>query len=383
MKPLVEELRRPAEDPGQDAVEHAVAPITPREELVLVTFGLWMIVGLFLDGWAHSEQRPDSFFTPWHGVLYSGFGGAVAAALWQVRRRLAPGRRWVDAVAPGYGLSLFGLAVFAAGAAGDLVWHQALGIEASLAALLSPTHLLLMVGGVLALTGPLRTAWRRPEPPARLASFLPALVSLLLATAVAIFFTTYASPFARTPAPLFGSTTTDTHDFSRPTAGAFAQLRDMWGLTGILFTTVLVLVPVLLLLRRWRPPRGSLTIYFLLVVTFEVAEGEFRRWPLALAGVAAALVAETLVARRAPLLAVGAGVPAAFWLGYFAAFQAAYGVGWSAELWSGAVVLSTVVGTLLALLATPGRRHLATRHAPHQGAPLGVASPRPNERAPA
>ena len=30
--------------------------------------------GLFLDGWAHTHGRVDAtFFTPWHGVLYSAF----------------------------------------------------------------------------------------------------------------------------------------------------------------------------------------------------------------------------------------------------------------------------------------------------------------------
>jgi hypothetical protein len=44
-----------------------------------MVFGLWTILGLFLDGWAHSHGKPESFFSPWHGVLYSGF---FAAAVW-------------------------------------------------------------------------------------------------------------------------------------------------------------------------------------------------------------------------------------------------------------------------------------------------------------
>lgn len=340
-------------------------PITAREELVLVGFGVWMIVGLFLDGWAHSEQRPDSFFTPWHGVLYSGFGGAVATALWQVRRRAAPGRRWTAAVAPGYGLSLIGLAVFAVGAGGDLVWHQMLGIEANLAALISPTHLLLMVGGVLALTGPLRTAMSHDRAPARLGAFAPALVSLTLATGVAVFFTTYASPFGRTPPAGFPSSDTDIHDFSRASGAAFAQLRDMWGLAAILFTTVLLLVPVVLVVRRWRPPTGSLLVYFVVVAVFEVALGEFRRWPLVAAGLAAGLVGEVLVRRRASLPAVGAVIAGVLWLAYFAVFEAAWGVRWSAELWSGAVVVGSLVGAIVGLIAAPV---LAARPA-HPAAP--------------
>jgi hypothetical protein len=54
-------------------------PLTQREELLGMVFGLWTILGLFLDGWAHSHGKPESFFSPWHGVLYSGF---FAAAVW-------------------------------------------------------------------------------------------------------------------------------------------------------------------------------------------------------------------------------------------------------------------------------------------------------------
>ena len=34
----------------------------------------WLIGGLFLDGWAHNHLSDlETFITPWHGVLYSGF----------------------------------------------------------------------------------------------------------------------------------------------------------------------------------------------------------------------------------------------------------------------------------------------------------------------
>lgn len=337
-------------------------PVRPlmrlREEMVLVAFGAWMIVGLFLDGWAHSTQRPDGFFTPWHGVLYTGFTGAAATALWQVRRRHRPGAPWGDAITPGYGLSLVGLVLFALAAGGDLVWHQALGVEVSLAALLSPTHLVLMIGAVLALSGPLRTVWLSADPPTRLREFFPALLSVTLAAGVGVFFTMYASPFGQAPAALYPSTSTDIHDFSRVSPAAFAQLREMWGLAAILVTTVLLLVPALVLTLRWRPPAGSLVIYFTLVGILETANGEFRRWPLVFSGVLAGVVAELLNRHRASPIVFASIVPVALWSGYFAALQVAYGVQWDAELWAGAIVLSAVVGAGLGLLMTvrPGVR---------------------------
>ena len=318
-----------------------------RDDLALVGFGVVMLLGLFLDGWAHSTGRPDSFFTPWHGVLYAGFGGAAVTALWQARRQ-RPGAGWVEAVAHADRVTFIGLALFAVGAAGDLIWHQTLGIEVNLDALLSPTHLVLMVGGVLALSRPFRSASAEPAP-SRLRPFLPTVVSLALATGVLIFFTFYASPFGRTVVPSFGSATTDIHDFSSGTPAAFAQLREMWALAGILFTTFLVLLPVLALVRRWRPPAGSLIVLFAAVAFFEGAESDLKRWPLAFAPLVAGIVGEALLRRRSSPVAIAAAVPAALWAAYFALVGIVYGMGWGPELWSGAVVLSALFGAALAL----------------------------------
>ena len=49
-----------------------------RDERAVAFFGTWMLFGLFLDGWAHQAEKPETFFSPWHGILYSGFVAAVA-----------------------------------------------------------------------------------------------------------------------------------------------------------------------------------------------------------------------------------------------------------------------------------------------------------------
>src|SRR5687768_8932264 len=65
-----------------------------RDEMAVAVFGTWMIIGLFLDGWAHQANKPETFFSPWHLLLYSGFVAAVAWFGWDGRRRgagAAPG----------------------------------------------------------------------------------------------------------------------------------------------------------------------------------------------------------------------------------------------------------------------------------------------------
>lgn len=337
--------------------EPGAEPVFSRKgEATLIAFGLWMIVGLFLDGWAHSERKPDSFFTPWHAVIYSGFAGAAGSALVQLRAQRRPGASWRSAVPAGYGVSLAGLAVFALGAGGDLVWHEVFGVEVDLAALLSPSHLLLMAGGLLALTGPFRTAWRAATDAPSFSSFLPALGSLTLATGLALFFTFYLSPFARTVVPRLAPAETDIHDFTTASTDGFVQLREMWTVSGILLTTVLVMVPVLLLVSRWRPPAGTLFVFFAAVALFEGAASEFSRWPLVLAVLGAGLAAELLVRGGVSVRVLSGMLPAALWLGYFGVVVVAYDLGWSAELWTGTVVLAVLTGLGLGLLVAPPAR---------------------------
>ncbi len=38
---------------------------------------LWLIIGVFVDGWAHMNlAQLETFFTPWHALFYSGFARA-------------------------------------------------------------------------------------------------------------------------------------------------------------------------------------------------------------------------------------------------------------------------------------------------------------------
>ena len=75
------------------------------------------------------------------------------------RATAAPFRTWLPA---GCGLAAIGIGVFAVGGIGDGIWPTIFGVESSLDALLSPTHLLLLVGMAAVLTAPLRAAWHEP-----------------------------------------------------------------------------------------------------------------------------------------------------------------------------------------------------------------------------
>lgn len=339
----------PASTPGSTTVRE---PLSTRDQAIGVLVGLWMVAGLFLDGWAHDNNEPESFFTPWHGVLYSGFLAATVAALVVTLRHRRPGFGLVDTLPRGHGLTLAGLAVFAVGAIGDLVWHETLGVEVGVEALLSPTHLLLLVAGLVALSAPLRAAWQdTSRQPSSLRDFWPVVVSLSLLVGLAGFFLVYLSPFVNDAAGArFDRIAGVAHDHPSSDAG---ELQQLLGVASILVTTVMLVVPVQLLLRRWTPPRGSLTTLVALVAFLLVGLDEFSQPWLVLAGIAAGAAGDLVVAGHQPRLA-GVSVTLVMWLGYFALYQLTVGsVAWSAELWSGTVLLAGLVAGATSL-ATSG-----------------------------
>src|SRR4249920_2010786 len=45
-----------------------------RFDWMVILLEAWWVGGLFVDGWAHAHGKVDqSFFTPWHAILYAGF----------------------------------------------------------------------------------------------------------------------------------------------------------------------------------------------------------------------------------------------------------------------------------------------------------------------
>jgi hypothetical protein len=78
------------------------------DDMILVLASGWVITGMVLDAWAHTHQRLESFFTPWHGVLYSGFVVLMAWMAWiSLRARLL--HRAGGALPVGYGLGMVGV----------------------------------------------------------------------------------------------------------------------------------------------------------------------------------------------------------------------------------------------------------------------------------
>ncbi len=344
-----------------------------RFDWIMVIVSVWWLGGLFIDGWAHSNiPQLETFFTPWHAVFYSGYlavfitlivkilqnlrqsavstGGTAPSLVMLVRNNL-PGNRWTQAIPTGYELSLLGVAIFGVSGIGDLTWHIIFGIERSTEALLSPTHLGLALGIGLALSGPLRAAWRRSGGTPSWGQLGPAILSLTFTFSLLTFFTVYASPLI-TPWPIIDTSNSPNR-----------------GITDILLITALTMGCVLLALRRWRLPFGTFAFMFglngALMVVFSPNSLLVSVPTALLGGLAADIVYRILqpsLDQPASVRLFAFLVPVMFYALYFVdlsivgpiIFQG--GIIWSVPFWAGAPVIAGITGFLLSYVMIPPAR---------------------------
>jgi hypothetical protein len=331
-----------------------VAPGRPRaswgDDLAAALLGTWVVGGLFLDGWAHVNQPGlETFFSPWHGLFYLGFVVSTVVLARLVARHQR-GRFDPALVPAGYGLGLVGVALFVAGGVADGTWHTLFGVETGVAALLSPSHLLLLAAGLLMVTSPVRSAWSAPDLPARAPALalLPAVWATALTTAVVLFFFQYLSAFvSRAP--------------SMPeSSGPEGLLTTIVGVASVLVTNLIVVAPLLLLARRWRLPFGAVTLLASLGAVGLTSLREFTLGWLVPAMLAGGLTTDLLIARLRPgpdrrwaFRVVAAVAPLLLWGAWMAAYALAYGIGWPPELWAGVLGMASLTGLGLSVLVLP------------------------------
>jgi hypothetical protein len=150
-------------------------------------------VGAHVDSWAHGHVAStlETFFTPWHALLYASLAATTVFLVVCAARTGARPWEWGRALPDGYAISLLGCVLFGIAGVLDMAWHLTFGIERGFQALISPTHVGLMVSAGLIVSGPLRAAWRRPG---RTIGW-PAIASATLTLTTLTFFGQFDHPF--------------------------------------------------------------------------------------------------------------------------------------------------------------------------------------------
>ena len=322
----------------------------PRFDWIMTGLSALFLGGVFLDGWAHTHGRvDDTFFTPWHAVLYTAYLVNAAVLCGVTAHAARRGRPWRHAVPSGYGLALVGVALWMIGGPFDAAWHEVFGFEADVEALMSPAHAILALGFALMVSGPLRAGLRRS--PGRWRDELPVVLSAAFVVSILTFFTQIAHPLANLWAAR-----------GRHLTASGEEL----GIVGMLLTTAIVLAPPLFLLRHGRLPAGGFAILFALNSLVMGVLHDRGPYPVAavgslvIAGVAVEIVRLALrphASRPAAFRAfafAAAVVPCA---AYFAVVGMSEGLAWSTHLWMGTIVFVGAVGWMLSYLLLPPRLH--------------------------
>lgn len=319
---------------------------SPRDHMILLLAATVMQVGGLLDGWAHNslpqvQLESEGAFSPWHLLLGAGYALTAAWIALLVLRHFSRGARGLAAVPMGYGLGLAGAVAWPFGFGLDqFVWHPAFGIERGIEALLSPTHLLLGLCELLMLTSPLRAAWSDPNlrraPSFR--AFFPALLSVTFAVGVIAFFFNYENAFV----------------------SVYPSAQVALGIPTVLMTNLLLVGTMLLLLRRWQLPFGSLAFFFAAQATLVNAIAGFAAWPTIPIALTGGVVADVLVSRWHPTTdrpatyrATAALTSLTLWTVYMVTLLLLGELDWSPPLWTGVVTLAVGSSAALALIAAP------------------------------
>lgn len=305
----------------------------------------WFIGGISLDSWAHANiPSLETFFTPWHGVLYSGTMAVLVALLgaaWLNRRRGASG---FQAIPEGYGIALVGAIGMGITGVTDMTWHLLFGIEQNLDALFSPTHLLGIVSATLIALGPFYAMYRRPDPATWNGKLRLIYAFLLLYVILAImgeggsFLITYNGPLTSYPG-----------QDNAQLLGVFLEV----------FQAIFVSAFALYILRRWRLPFGMFTSSLLVAGLLLFA---FRHFALApLIAVLAGLLIDTMylwlkptVEKTLALRLFAAIAAAAQPFFYILLLQLTHApLAWTINMAAGSIFVTALFGWLLSYLVVP------------------------------
>ena len=119
-------------------------PITNKtHRRILIFTMIWFFSGAWIDSSAHTYLIDDieTFFTPWHGVLYSGYIFSALVVMY-IKNTMKDYK---------FDVGVLGAVIFGIGGASDAIWHTLLGIETGVEPLITPSHLLLFLGAFLML----------------------------------------------------------------------------------------------------------------------------------------------------------------------------------------------------------------------------------------
>ncbi|HEX6620166.1 MAG TPA: hypothetical protein VF024_10935, partial [Solirubrobacteraceae bacterium] len=273
-----------------------------------------------------------------------------------------------------------GLCILGIAGPWDLIWHSVYGFEVNVEAIVSPPHLSLFFGGLLVSSTGIRSMWAKRDLAPDFRSFLPAFVSAWLFTAMLGFITMYTSAWMTDVPPTTAFNDDIKNNFHDVVTNQHIGLTEglrgygdnlfpyhyytvAWTLGALVISTLVLLGPTLLMLRRWRVPAPAFTLIYLLFGLQTCVMTQYRDpWmliPLVIAGATVDLLQTRLAPGPGQRLTLG-GIrligpltALALWATYFVVLAVHLGIGWKTPTWLGAIVIAVMAGFGVAFLVAP------------------------------
>ena len=317
-------------------------------------------VGAFVDAnWhIHYGFTTDNFLTPTHYLLHGAWLSICALVIGYLVLAARAGVPMRQALPAGYGWLAAGAAMWGITGIGDLLWHNAFGLEANVNAVYTPSHLGLNLSEAVMVFAVIRhSLYRRLAFGRSFTSEGPLTLAVAVLLAGAMWIMWYSDPlsndFAAGGAMVRGLPSMEGVQFTGPTA-------DIAGMSGIILTAFIQMALVLFALRNLGLPVGGITF----VIGWHAL---FKAWCVGTLAYAPAFIAAAIVgdvlwsrARRAheprtgAYRLIGAIVPAVGIALYFATIVLVVGgVVWPTHLWAGAIALSALTGLVVSWIIVP------------------------------
>jgi hypothetical protein len=347
-----------------------VASFSSRERWIMLVASAWLVTGLQLDAYAHATTPElETFWTPWHAVLYSGIAVSGLTLVWLLRSRLPniPTYQTVIGLPNALRVPLLGMAFLLVGGGIDTLWHNIFGIEQGLEIFVSPSHEFIILGMVLVAAGPalMTTADRLSFADGALVT-----ISALLTVLPLHIYSLHANILGTI---FFGDGENPVRIYSTD-----AQIMH-----GFVFTTVLLLLPIVLIGRRRRLPIGvpSLLVGLpAIAMHLMFLEGEPWWMPLtvALGAIGVELIARMIgpvlpVSPSAAWVLLGLVAPPLVWGALLVVADLEIGVGWNVHVVSGLLTYTALTGIGTVLVARNVRP--PSTPVPAESSPAVVSAP--------
>ena len=319
--------------------------LTPAFTWAALALGVWVLLGAIVDIHAHNHGQVDeTFFTPFHLLMYSGVAANGLFYVVMQYRYVARGHRLLQALPEAYLLSFGGVLLFGVGGVVDLIWHEIFGFESGIDALVSPSHLLLVLSGLLFMSGPLRSFLAQGATGRGWKALFPPLTAALMALTLATLFTGFNNVWSQV----------DRYVALDPDSDR--KLAEAYTVATVLIPAALMTGALLFLRRRMALPTGAVTFLLFtsaLIMFYIRLEDTAPYAPALLAPLLAGLAGDWLLAREpgSPLLALrlfAFAVPFIMTFGLFCILLLGAGIWWSTHMWVGVSFMAGAVGLALA-----------------------------------